>query len=222
MIHFPKSVPPPPCLEKEKKKAGGDYKCGNVLRRLKEDFENKCYICEYKEPPSINVEHFKPHKGNKDLKFDWANLFWSCAHCNNIKGGGFDNILNCTLPEQGVEDRIKYGIEEQALRFKVNISALHDSVTVQNTVALLLAVYNGTTPLKVIESENIRKILKKELWNFRFSLDCFTDCEDETERAEHLENIRMHLKRSSAFTAFKRWIVKSNSFYREQFERYID
>lgn len=194
MIHFRKSMPPPACLEQEKGKADGDYKCGNVLQRLKEDFENKCYICEYKEPPSINVEHFKPHKGNRDLKFDWTNLFWSCAHCNNIKGGGFDNILKCTLPEHDVQNRIKYEIEEHALRLKVKISAFQDDITVQNTVALLLAVYNGTTPLKIIESE----------------------------KAEHLENIKMHLKRSSAFTAFKRWIIKDNPFYRETFEQYFD
>jgi uncharacterized protein (TIGR02646 family) len=222
MITVRKSMPPPSCLEREKEKTNGDYKCGNVVQRLKEDFENKCYICEYKEPPSINVEHFKPHKGDRDLKFDWDNLFWACVHCNNIKGHRSDDILNCTHPGHNVQDWIKYDTGEHNLKLIVKISALRDELIVQNTAALLLEIYNGTTPLKIIESENIRKALKKELWNFRHSLDRFIDCEDEDEKAEHLENIRIHLKRSSAFTAFKRWIVKSNPFYREEFEQYFD
>ncbi len=97
MVHFEKSQPAPTCLETEKGKANGDYKCENVLDRIKDDFMNKCYICEYKEPESINVEHFIPHEGDKDLKFDWNNLFWSCSHCNNTKLNNYDNILNCTI-----------------------------------------------------------------------------------------------------------------------------
>ena len=69
MLFFAKSQP------------AGDYKCGDVLELLKNDFKNKCYICECKESLiSRNTEHFIPHKGDKNLKFDWNNLFWSCSH----------------------------------------------------------------------------------------------------------------------------------------------
>ncbi|MCP5046806.1 MAG: HNH endonuclease, partial [bacterium] len=85
--------------ERRKEKSRRRLQMRGVLERVKRDFKNKCYICEYKEPPSINIEHFLPHRGDKDLKFDWDNLFWSCAHCNNTKGDKFDNILNCTNPE---------------------------------------------------------------------------------------------------------------------------
>jgi len=80
MIYFEKSQPAPECLEKEKSKKSGNYKCAGVLKRLKDDFKNKCYICESKAPTTINVEHFKSHQGDSDLKFDWNNLFWSCGH----------------------------------------------------------------------------------------------------------------------------------------------
>ena len=96
MINIKKSEHPPKCLSEEKKKANGDYKCGEVLDRLKEDFHNKCYLCEEKEPSTINVEHFIPHQGNKDLKFDWKNLFWACGHCNNTKLAKYKNIIDCT------------------------------------------------------------------------------------------------------------------------------
>ena len=75
MVFQEKSQPAPPCLAKEKQKATGDYKCGDVFERTKTDFKNKCYICENKEPITINIEHFRPHKGDKKLKFDWNNLF---------------------------------------------------------------------------------------------------------------------------------------------------
>lgn len=108
MLFFEKSRPAPACLELEKNKRNGDYKCGDVLARLKCDFKNKCYICELKEPESINVEHFIPHKGDAELKFSWDNLFWSCSHCNNIKLDKYDNILNCTDDNDKVEEKLKY------------------------------------------------------------------------------------------------------------------
>ncbi len=44
MVFFEKSQPAPACLETEKAKANGDYKCDVTLNRIKEDFKNKCYI----------------------------------------------------------------------------------------------------------------------------------------------------------------------------------
>ena len=41
MVFQEKSQPAPPCLTNEKKKANGDYKCGQVLERLKANFKNK-------------------------------------------------------------------------------------------------------------------------------------------------------------------------------------
>jgi uncharacterized protein (TIGR02646 family) len=222
MINIVKSTPPPACLEKEKKKANGDYKCGDVLERTKNDFKNKCYLCEYKEPPSINVEHFRPHKGNKDLKFDWTNLFWSCAHCNNTKGDKFDNILNCTNPEHDVESLIKYEMKPFPEE-KVKITALENAKIINNTVQLLLEIYNGTTTLKIIESANIRKALLKELVDFQKSLlKYYREEVEEDEKEHHLKNIKQHLKKSSPFTAFMRWIVKDNPTIKQEFEAYFD
>jgi len=60
MVYFEKSQPAPACLAEEKTKTSGDYKCGDVLRRLAADFKNKCYLCEHKRPTNLNVEHFAP------------------------------------------------------------------------------------------------------------------------------------------------------------------
>jgi 5-methylcytosine-specific restriction endonuclease McrA len=80
-----------------------------VLNRIQTDFRNKCYLCEFKAPTNINTEHFFPHKGNVDLKFDWNNLFYCCGHCNNTKGDRpeFDEILNCTIEADEIESKIR-------------------------------------------------------------------------------------------------------------------
>ena len=153
MIYFEKSQPAPEVLEIEKKKVSGDYKAGDVLDRIKNDFKNKCYICEYKEPESVNVEHFIPHEGNVDLKFDWDNLFWSCSHCNNIKLNGFKNILNCTVKEDKVEESLEYIFNPFPFE-KVNIIPTNNNDKVKNTCELLNRVYNGTTKLILIFHES--------------------------------------------------------------------
>jgi uncharacterized protein (TIGR02646 family) len=109
MVYLEKSQPAPCSLEEEKKKTNGDYKTEEVLNRLKNDFKSKCYICEFKST-SNNVEHFIPHKGNKDLMFDWNNLFLACYHCNNTKGSQkkYDNLLNCTNKADDIENRLRH------------------------------------------------------------------------------------------------------------------
>lgn len=111
MIHLTKSQPAPSCLATEKLKKSGTYRCGDVHTRLQNDFHNKCYICEEKDISSINIEHFRPHEGkNIDLKFDWNNLFFACAHCNNTKLANpkYDLILNCTNPQHLILDWIAF------------------------------------------------------------------------------------------------------------------
>ncbi len=166
MIYFEKSQLAPECLEKEKLKKSGDYKCGCVLERLKTDFKNKCYICESKAPTGINVEHFKSHQGDVDLKFDWNNLFWSCGHCNNTKLDKFDDILNCTDLNDDIENALTYEIKilPHAL---VKIEVLNNDSRTEKTKELLLVVFNGTTTLKKIEADNLRKALLKEIRNFQ-------------------------------------------------------
>ncbi|MCU0286715.1 MAG: HNH endonuclease [Acidobacteria bacterium] len=224
MINIIKSTPPPQCLEKEKNKVNGDYKCCEVLERTQTDFKNKCYLCELKEPTSINVEHFIPHRGDKNLKFDWYNLFWSCPHCNNTKLDKikYENILNCTNPDHDVENWLKYEMKPLTGEM-VKIIPIKEDEIVDNTSTLLLAIYNGATRLKKIESANLRKALLKEINDFQEQLLGYKNMnENGGEKEFYLEKIKEHLRKSSAFTAFKRWIIKEDSFLRENLEQYFD
>ncbi|PFK43440.1 hypothetical protein COJ23_25095 [Priestia megaterium] len=212
MIYLPKSQPAPQSLSIEKSKASGTYLTHEVLTRLKKDFRNKCYICEFKKPPTINVEHFHPHQGDIDKKFDWDNLFYSCAHCNNIKLAKYDNILNCTKKEHNVDTQIHYRIYPFPA-MEAEITSSNDDSIVQDTVEFLLKVYNGHTDLKTIEAENIRSKLIEEIVSFQellfkyISLDVI-DANDETRKNDLKNSIIDQLKPSSDFTAFKRCIIR--------------
>jgi len=222
MIYHAKTQQTPSSLITEKAKASGTYRCKDVLDQLKADFKNKCYICECKEPTSINVEHFKPHKGNRDLEFDWNNLFYCCAHCNNTKLAQtkFDSILNCTVEADGVDSKIKYYLKPFP-KEKVDIIADVDEEKVKNTVGLLQEVYNGTTPLKLIESANIRNNILKEIREFQNLLcNFYDDSYDLEERDAFKGKIIRHLKPVSNFTAFKRWIIKENEEMSKDFAQY--
>ncbi|WP_157263860.1 recombination protein NinG [Pedobacter sp. Leaf176] len=222
MVYFEKSQPAPNCLELEKAKANGDYKCLNVLEKIKDDFKNKCYICEYKEPIAINVEHFLPHEGNKELKFNWDNLFWSCAHCNNIKLANYTNILNCTVANHFVGIKLKYLFKPFPYE-KVVIEELVNTPEVIQTKQLLEAVYNGTTKLKTIEAANLRNRLLDEIKDFQHYLcEYFKDTNSVEDKEYFLIKIRGHLNRGSNFTAFKRWIVIENETLYKTFSMHLD
>jgi len=225
MVNLTKSQPAPECLEKEKGKKNGDYKCGNVIKRLKEDFLNKCYLCETEAPQSINVEHFVPHKGNTDLKFDWNNLFFCCAHCNNTKLAKteYDNILNCIQLEHDVERWIKYEIKPFP-KEKVVITAMkQDDKMVCKTIRLLEAIYNGSgTNIKELESENLRDDLVNEICNFQKALMKYDKEPDKSEKAGYFKHIKRHLNKASAFCAFKRWIIRENEYLYKEFGQFID
>ncbi|MDR3244799.1 MAG: hypothetical protein LBT50_00015 [Prevotellaceae bacterium] len=105
----------------------------------------------------------------------------------------------------------------------VQIEALDTSPETQTTKELLLAVYNGTTPLKLIESANLRNCLLNEIIEFQ-SLLCnyFKAANSDEEQQYFLKKIRSHINRASNFTAFKRWIIKDNPRLRKEFEQYFD
>ena len=55
-------------LEKEKAKSSGKCNTDEVVDALRGIFHDKCYICEYKDATSWEVEHLKPHGGDYRFK----------------------------------------------------------------------------------------------------------------------------------------------------------
>ncbi len=220
MIYLPKSQPAPDCLALEKLKKSGDYNCPGVAAQLQKDFKNKCYLCEQKSPTSINIEHFMPHCGNPDLKFDWNNLFFSCAHCNNIKSSWqirtkFTNLLNCTNAEDRVDEVMDYHFDvstAQGILEKehVAISSLVDDERFHRTAELLNEIFHGTTEQKFIESANLREELMKEMRALAELVSNFLKAKTPGLRQRRKEQIIMHLQPDSSFTAFKRNFIRKH------------
>ncbi len=237
MINFTKSQPAPASLAVEKAKPNGSYNLEDVLTTLKDDFHNKCYLCEQKAITSLNVEHFLPHRQDTyhDLKFSWENLFFACTHCNSAKNEWERSLqtnppsrilLDCTQPNQPVLQWIKHKINPYP-KEKVSLENLcqnvHYQTITQNTVELLLRIYNGTTFQRQMESENLRDHLSKEVFDFQSVLfEYYYQSTDEDDKNILLLKIKRLLSTKSAFTAFKRWIVIENFALKQDFEKYFD
>lgn len=186
----------------------GSYNTLEVNEALREIFHGKCYICENRQITSYQIEHLVPHRENPELKYDWNNLFLACAHCNNIKLEKFDPIIDCT--KENVEELIAFrkkgylGTDEKLL-----FEALDLSIETQNTVKLLQEVYYGSTPQKKMEATILRRILRKELSEFKEYVREYMEAQDE-EKEDLKYLLQQQLRDSSPFAAFKRWLIRDN------------
>ncbi|SEH25894.1 HNH endonuclease [Selenomonas sp. KH1T6] len=208
MVKCNKSKEPPASLAREKLKgANGSCRCDDVINQLLFDFNNKCYICEIKGIADPEVEHLHPHHNSKylDLKFDWSNLFLSCAHCNKVKNQAkYENhIIDCCQedPEIHLHSVYKDG--------NVYVSAIDDSEESQRTAELIYEVFNKETPaLRNIASKYRLNALRIEMNNFFKELASY---KKDPQNAFHKRRIMVMLKTSSSFAAFKRDYIRDNA-----------
>jgi len=225
MVNFAKSQPTPTSL------ANGSYNNGEVLNRLKDDFKNKCYLCEQKGLTNIQVEHFIPHQGNNALKYSWNNLFWACVHCNNIKLDLYNTtsenqLLNCINLEHDVVNSIHYQTSpfpKENFTFESCCSLVNQPNTIENTAQLLCKIYNGHTALKTIEALAIREATLQELRKLKKALYQYYSAQlPDNQKQIYFYKIQRLLSKESPFTAFKRWYVIEREAIREEFELYFD
>lgn len=204
---------------KNAKDKNSTYNTQEVNDALHEMFYGKCYICENKAATSNQIEHLIPHKGNIDLKYDWNNLFWSCAHCNNTKLGMFEPILDCTAED--VDKIIAFRKEGYfGTQEKFIFAALDERLETLNTVKLLESVYYGTTPQKKIEAKIIRKSVRDEIAKFKGMLRDYNEAEGDDKKDLELY-VKKELQNKSAFTAFKRWLIRDHRDFYPEFMQYI-
>lgn len=209
MVYFKKSQPSPTITT--------SHNTSEIVERLEKDFHNKCYICEEKKPKEINVEHFVAHQGDSILRLDWNNLFLSCAHCNNIKSNDYNNLLNCTVLENNVDTALHYYCNPMP-KEKPVFDILIPSTKAIQSKELLEKCFNGEhTGQKKLEGSNLRSLLLKEIRKFQELLFDYEEDNDDS----YLVKIKYELSNKSAFTAFKRWIIRDNKYLKEEFGQYI-
>lgn len=225
MINIRKRETAPKSLAEEKAKENGSYKKKDVIDALREDANNKCYLCEDWAPTSIHVEHFEEHRGDKDKKFDWNNLFYSCAHCNLTKAAVFpstvvsSNLLNCTLDNCNVDLWIYLELNNEDLKTKViiqqnaavNVTPYEQQTA--NTIKLLDRIFNGcgienrATSLNA-EAENLRMRINKELKPFKSLTLQYCQASAPEDKEAIKGKIRKSIDSSESFLSFKHWILR--------------
>lgn len=198
-------------LNREMQKKNGTYNTPEVNDALQEMFYKKCYLCESKNVTAYVIEHLASAEGNQRLRYDWNNLFLACAHCNGTKKKRHEPILDCTQAE--VDRMIRFykkghwGTEEVFC-----FEACDSSVETVHTIALLEEIYYGRTPQKEIESAHLRENLRKELAQFKGYVRDYLEADGEDKQDLYLL-ISRELSVRSAFTAFKRWLIRDNEAF---------
>lgn len=213
MVKVERSMPAPDSLNLEKMKVNGSYAKPDVVERLKQDFHNKCYICELDNLQDPQVEHLRPHFDGKykDLKFDWNNLFWSCAHCNGVKNQRKydDHIIDCCKvdPETKIYFRLHDG--------NTDVQAINpEDEDAKMTAELVTEVFNlKNSGMRVYKSDMRFGELNREMSKLYSALE---ELSVEPQSAFAANKLRALLRRKSRFAAFKR------SYIREYMTRYIE
>lgn len=194
-------------LAAEKAKKRGTCNTSEVNEALAETFHGKCYICENREVTSWEIEHLTPHQGNADLKFDWNNLFWSCRHCNNTKGDAYTPILDCTKID--IDDSIAFRPQKRLDPDSLAFEPVDSSPATENTCKLLTDVHYGHTTQKKFEAKIIRRRIIGALFALEQDISEYGGVSGELKK-DMAAKIRLELKNTSEFAAFKRWYIRDH------------
>jgi hypothetical protein len=218
MFNVTRNLSAPPSLAAQIR-----YDSTDVLKALKSIFLDKCYLCESKNPHSINVEHFDPHKGSVSKKFDWNNLFYACGRCNGIKSATHTNLLNCTDATADIARAVKH-LPPRSPAGKVEIYAMDTDPRTLATVNLLEQIYNSDTKSfnKQLTAVYLRKAIYKKVLRFLELVHEYYD--DETplgDKAAALTRMQRFMDSDQEYSAFLRWIVLEDSELNSLLGHYI-
>ncbi len=203
MVKIERTPAPPASLAAEKEKANGSYRESDVIRQLQHDFNGKCYLCEIDKLQSIEVEHLHPHGGDKERKFAWDNLFYSCAHCNSVKNQSkyHDTILDCCKidPEAVLDQRFIKG--------HVRVRPLAETQEARMTAVLLTECFELTnTGIREYECQTRVNALSVTMTTLHKTLEKYRI--DPSKRS--LRTLRGMLSRTYKFAGFTRTYVRNH------------
>ena len=206
MIKIERNPVTPPSLAVEEKKAYGSYNKPDVIQTLKEDSNDKCYICELRGLSDPEVEHLKPHYGRtiKERVFDWNNLFYVCPHCNNIKKESKydEKIIDCCEedPEKMLEQYYEKG--------HVNVHNIVDEERAIMTADLIQECFEKrNTGIREAACQHRIDRLSDEMNILYKTLEKH---KRNPELLRYKKSLRATLSRSSIFAAFKRNYVRKH------------
>jgi uncharacterized protein (TIGR02646 family) len=172
-----------------------DYRTGPLYELLKNDFNEKCYICEdIAAKHGIEIDHLKAHHGCDIRKYNWNNLFFSCHHCNRLKNANFDTIIDCTQDDP--EDYFSLAITTNtSMKTEIAITKIKDSPYIDETIKLLDRVYNGKAkPIMGDECAELRKDIYKNVGEFTSLLSHYASETDDGVKSSLASSIRTNIR----------------------------
>ena len=218
MVKVERSFPAPDSLAEESGKVNGKYDKQDVIEQLKQDFHNKCYICEMKGLQDPNVEHLLPHKNGRypERKFDWENLFWSCGHCNGIKNNRKyeEGTLDCC--RQDPEIYLSFRLNDNNVLVEIKDP---DNEIQKRTALLIMETFSmKNTGMRTYTSTERLRLLQKEMDVLYKQLE---KIHKNPGSKAALRTVRSLLRRESAFAAFKRCYVREHAKEYPQLWQYV-
>jgi hypothetical protein len=195
---------PPPSLAERKSWTGND-----VVHALRKAFHDKCYICETKEPLSLNVEHFDAHQDDIDKMYDWHNLFLACARCNNFKRHLYNNLIDCTDPNLDALRFIRHAPPVTPYAKKVTIEATNNDQKTIQTASLIEKIFiDDNTGNKDITGTYLRKRVYKRYAKLLEHINTYIDDEKlDSERNDAIVRIKKLMSKEQEYSAFLRWAI---------------
>jgi len=195
---------PPPSLADRKSWTGSD-----VLNSLRKAFHDKCYICETKDPLSLNVEHFDAHQNNIDKMYDWHNLFLACARCNNFKRHRYNNLINCTDPKTDALRLIRHAPPVTPFAKTVIIEATNDDPRTLQTASLIKKIFiDDNTSNKDITGTFLRKRVYKRYAKLLAHINTYIDDDSlDSDKNDAILRIKNLMCKEQEYSAFLRWAI---------------
>lgn len=203
-----------------------NYRDPVVVRALRKDFYGKCYICEQKHFPNLNVEHFIPHLDDEALKLDWNNLYFACSRCNSIKNKYYDNMLDCCNQNHLVEEWIKiyytnFDDDIEIINACPTDNPLYDKASVAQK--LITNCYNksDSSGTQEISKEDLREKILDEHNNFltmRINFIKNLDKLLDEEKIHAAKQMKHRLKAHYPFSAILRGVLEKDSRLRNALE----
>ncbi len=209
---------------KPKEWTNSDYTDPAVVKQLKLDFLSKCYLCEQTDFGNVNVEHFVPHLNkSEELRTDWNNLYYSCSHCNGIKGSRHKELLDCCNENHNVDVAIALqapSVPNGKIVLTNTLNNDSDLYELTNkTIALLEQCYNNANSgNQQVSHEYLKeKILEEHayLQNLRFQLKNGWNRLRQQQKVDLIENITNMLQQNYPFSAFWKTYVRNDPFLSE-------
>lgn len=216
MIKIKKNPVPPKSLAIQEA-INGSYREPDVIRQLRTDFYDKCYICGLKGLSDPQVEHLLPHYSRriKERVFDWNNLFYVCPHCNNLKKEQKydEKIIDCCKEEPELLLQCVFSDAH------VKIETLFDDEKTKMTAQLIeecfekrnTGIREAACDYRVKELSRDMNILYKTLAKYKKNLDS----------KRYRSSLESMLSRESAFAAFKRGYVRNHLEDYPELESYV-